>query len=177
MAPRLRSMWPDGIEVCHAQVITMGESYTMPFYSGIKEGGVVIINSDAPLLSDEDVERLKDLNVAVFYINGTQIALDVAGWDRSVSCPSHHDGGELYDAVLFGDQGGRRRDHQLGRPAPVRRRCRAAERPQRRGFLHQWHPDCARCGRMGSKCVMPKSSRWGRAIRCRSIRGSRRAAS
>ena len=63
----------------------MGKSYTMPFYSGVKENGVVIINSDVPLLEDEDVRRLKDLDVAVFYIKGTQIALDVAGTELSTN--------------------------------------------------------------------------------------------
>ena len=57
----------------------------MPFYSGIKEGGVVIINSDIPLLDDADVKRLKDLNVAVFNIPGTQIALEVAGTELSTN--------------------------------------------------------------------------------------------
>lgn len=78
-------VFPDVIEVFHPQVITLGKSYTMPFYSGIKEGGLVIINSDMPLLSDEDVVRLKDLNVAVFYIAGTQIALEVAGTELSTN--------------------------------------------------------------------------------------------
>jgi pyruvate ferredoxin oxidoreductase gamma subunit len=63
----------------------MGKSYTMPFYSGIKEGGVVIINSDVPLLSDEDIQRLNDLNVSLFYIAGTQIALEVAGTELSTN--------------------------------------------------------------------------------------------
>ena len=39
-------VFPDVIQVFHPQVITMGKSYTMPFYSGVKEGGLVIINSD-----------------------------------------------------------------------------------------------------------------------------------
>ena len=78
-------VFPDVIEVFHPQVITLGKSYTMPFYSGIKEGGVVIINSDMPLLSDEDVKTLKDLNVAVFYIAGTQVALEVAGTELSTN--------------------------------------------------------------------------------------------
>ncbi|MEE8240573.1 MAG: 2-oxoacid:acceptor oxidoreductase family protein [Nitrospirales bacterium] len=78
-------VFPDVIQVFHPQVITMGKSYTMPFYSGIKEGGIVIINSDLPLLPDEDVERLKDLNVSVFYINGTQIALEVAGTELATN--------------------------------------------------------------------------------------------
>jgi len=78
-------VFPDVIEVFHPQVITMGKSYTMPFYSGIKEGGVVIINSDQPLLSEEDVQRLKDLSVAVFYIPGTQVALEIAGTELSTN--------------------------------------------------------------------------------------------
>ncbi len=78
-------VYPDVIQVFHPQVITMGKSYTMPFYSGIKEGGVVIINSDMPLLPDADIERLKDLNVTVFYIKGTQIALEVAGTELSTN--------------------------------------------------------------------------------------------
>ena len=72
-------VFPDVIQVFHPQVITMGKSYTMPFYSGIKEGGLVIINTDMPLLSDEDVTRLKDMNVSVFSIPGTNIAMEVAG--------------------------------------------------------------------------------------------------
>lgn len=78
-------VFPDVIEVFHPQVITLGKSYTMPFYSGIKEGGLVIINSDVPLLSDEDIQRLKDLNVAVFYIKGTQLALEIAGTELSTN--------------------------------------------------------------------------------------------
>src|SRR6185369_10636283 len=56
----------------------MGKSYTMPFYSGVKEGGVVVINSAQPLLSEEDIQRLKDLNVAVFYIAGTELSTNMA---------------------------------------------------------------------------------------------------
>lgn len=78
-------VFPDVIEVFHPQVITMGKSYTMPFYSGIKEGGLVIINSDVPLLPEEDIERLEDLNVPVFYITGTQIALEIAGTELSTN--------------------------------------------------------------------------------------------
>ena len=60
-------VFPDVIQVFHPQVITMGKSYTMPFYSGVKEGGVVIINSAESLLSEEDIQRLKDLNVAILH--------------------------------------------------------------------------------------------------------------
>jgi pyruvate ferredoxin oxidoreductase gamma subunit len=46
---------------------------------------VVIINSDVSLLSDEDIQRLNDLNVSLFYIAGTQIALEVAGTELSTN--------------------------------------------------------------------------------------------
>lgn len=78
-------VFPDVIEVFHPQVITMGKSYTMPFYSGVKEGGVVIINSAQPLLSEEDIQRLKDLNVSLFYIAGTELAIEVAGTELSTN--------------------------------------------------------------------------------------------
>ena len=81
-------VFPDVIEVFHPQVITLGKSYTMPFYSGIKEGGVVIINSDMPLLSDEDVTRLKNLNVAVFYMAGTPTGAG-SGGHRTVNEHDH----------------------------------------------------------------------------------------
>ena len=72
-------------ELVFPDVITMGKSYTMPFYSGVKEGGVVIINSAQPLLSEEDINRLKDLNVALFYIAGTELAIEVAGTELSTN--------------------------------------------------------------------------------------------
>ena len=78
-------VYPDVIEVFHPQVITLGKSYTMPFYSGIKEWGLVIINSDIPLLSDEDVARLKDLNVSVFNIDATSVAMEVAGTELATN--------------------------------------------------------------------------------------------
>src|SRR5213593_2365189 len=87
-------VFPDVIQVFHPQVITMGKSYTMPFYSGVKEGGLVIINSDQPLLSEEDIERLKDLHVALFYIAGTELSTNmsmlgsVAGITKCVSMES-----------------------------------------------------------------------------------------
>ena len=45
----------------------------------------VIINSAQPLLSEEDIQRLKDLNVALFYIAGTELAIEVAGTELSTN--------------------------------------------------------------------------------------------
>ncbi len=72
-------VYPEVIMVYHPQVITMGKSYTMPFYSGIRRDGLVIINCNEPLLSQDDVKTLEDLNVLVFYIDATKVALEVAG--------------------------------------------------------------------------------------------------
>jgi len=72
-------VYPDIIIVFHPQVITLQKSYTAPFYSGIKKGGLVIINSNAELLSDEDKKYLADLNVSVYTFDATAIALEVAG--------------------------------------------------------------------------------------------------
>jgi pyruvate ferredoxin oxidoreductase gamma subunit len=78
-------VYPEVIMVYHPQVITMSKSYTMPFYSGIKKNGLVIINSDSDLLSDEDKEYLANLNVAVYTFDGTSLALEVAGTELSTN--------------------------------------------------------------------------------------------
>jgi pyruvate ferredoxin oxidoreductase gamma subunit len=39
-------IYPNVIMIFHTQVITHGKSYTMPFYSGLKDEGVVLINSE-----------------------------------------------------------------------------------------------------------------------------------
>jgi len=72
-------VYPDVIVVYHPQVITLQKSYTAPFYSGIKQNGIVIINSNAELLQKDDEEMLAGLNVGVYTFDATAIALDVAG--------------------------------------------------------------------------------------------------
>ena len=73
-------VYPDVIMVFHPQVITYGKCYTMPFYSGIKKGGLLIINSDTPLpLLDDDLKFLDSLNVPIFYVPATTLAIEVAG--------------------------------------------------------------------------------------------------
>jgi pyruvate ferredoxin oxidoreductase gamma subunit len=76
-------VFPDVIMVFHPQVITLQKSYTAPFYSGIKKNGVLIINSNAELLTDDDVEYLEGLNVSVYTFDGTKLALDIAGTELS----------------------------------------------------------------------------------------------
>lgn len=78
-------VFPDVIMVFHAQVITMQKSYTAPFYSGIKEGGLVIINTPGNLLTDDDKKRLEDLNVSVFNHDATKLALEIGGTELSTN--------------------------------------------------------------------------------------------
>ena len=78
-------VYPEVIMVYHLQVITMSKSYTMPFYSGVKKNGLVIINSNSELLSDEDKEYLANLNVAVYTFDGTSLALEIAGTELSTN--------------------------------------------------------------------------------------------
>ncbi len=78
-------IYPDIVMIFHPQVITMGKSYTMPFYAGIKENGLVIINSDIDLLSDTDKKILDDLNVKVLTKDFTQFAIDEAGTELATN--------------------------------------------------------------------------------------------
>lgn len=79
-------VYPDVIMVFHPQVITLGKCYTMPFYSGIKAGGILIINSDEPIpLSDDDLTFLDKLNVPIFTVPATTLAVEIAGTELATN--------------------------------------------------------------------------------------------
>ncbi|HEY5648983.1 MAG TPA: 2-oxoacid:acceptor oxidoreductase family protein [Nitrospiria bacterium] len=78
-------VYPDIIMVFHPQVITLQKSYTAPFYSGIKNGGLLIINSGSNLLTDEDREFLESEKVSVYTFDGTELALGVSGTELSTN--------------------------------------------------------------------------------------------
>ncbi len=78
-------VYPDVIMVFHPQVITMQKSYTAPFYSGIRKGGVIIINSNSELLTDDDRAFLADLQVSVYTFDATALAMEVAGTELSTN--------------------------------------------------------------------------------------------
>src|SRR3989475_10075378 len=64
------------------QVITHGKSYTMPFYFGLKQNGVLLINHDGPMkLPPQETNELKERNAKLYYIPATQLSLKVAGVD------------------------------------------------------------------------------------------------
>ena len=78
-------VYPEVIMVFHPQVITMQKSYTAPFYSGIKPGGLIIINTDTDLLSPEDHKRLEDENVVVYNFDATTLALEIGRTELSTN--------------------------------------------------------------------------------------------
>ncbi|RMA97123.1 2-oxoacid:acceptor oxidoreductase family protein [Hydrogenothermus marinus] len=78
-------VYPDVIMVFHPQVITMGKSYTMPFYSGIKKNGLILINSEENLLNAEDAQFLESLNVKVLTKDFTKFAVELAGTELATN--------------------------------------------------------------------------------------------
>ena len=78
-------IYPDIVMIFHPQVITMGKSYTMPFYAGIKDNGLVIINSDIELLTDTDKKILADKNVKVLTRDFTKFAIEQAGTELATN--------------------------------------------------------------------------------------------
>ena len=78
-------VYPDIIMVFHPQVITMQKSYTAPFYSGIKENGVIISNSPSDLLNDEDKEFLDGRNISDYTFDATKLAMEIGGTELSTN--------------------------------------------------------------------------------------------
>ena len=74
--------YPNFIAIFHSQVITHGKSYTMPFYSGLKEDSDILINAQHPLQLGADEEReLRERRARVYYLPALQLALEHAGRD------------------------------------------------------------------------------------------------
>lgn len=79
-------VYPDIIMIFHPTVITLGKCYTMPFYSGIKEGGMLIINSEKEIpLLDDDYQFLEENNIPIFTVPATTIAVEVAGTELATN--------------------------------------------------------------------------------------------
>jgi len=78
-------IYPDIIMIYHAQVVTHGKSYTMPFYTGLKPNSLIIINTDRDVLFPEDVQVLKDLNATVVQFDATALAMKIAGTELATN--------------------------------------------------------------------------------------------
>ncbi len=78
--------FPHIIMIFHPQVITHGKSYTNPFYFGLKQDGVALINHERTMKLEPDQEReLKELNAQLYYIPATKLSLEVAGIDLATN--------------------------------------------------------------------------------------------
>ncbi len=78
--------FPHILMIFHPQCITHGKSYTNPFYFGLKQDGVVLINSNTPMtLEPDQTAELKDLNAKIYYLPATRMSLEVAGIDLATN--------------------------------------------------------------------------------------------
>ncbi len=78
--------FPHIIMIFHPQVITHGKSYTNPFYFGLKQDGVALINHERTMKLEPDQEReLKELNAQLYYLPATKLSLEVAGIDLATN--------------------------------------------------------------------------------------------
>lgn len=79
-------LYPNIIMVFHRDVILQGKSYTMPFFSGLKEKGILIINSEREIeFSKDEMNQLKELKAKVFFVSSTNIAKEAGGTDLSTN--------------------------------------------------------------------------------------------
>jgi pyruvate ferredoxin oxidoreductase gamma subunit len=78
-------MRPDIIMVFAPQVITVGKSHTMPFYSGLRRGGLVVVNSAEPIIPERDKAAIDDAGARVVYVPATRLAIEFAGTDLATN--------------------------------------------------------------------------------------------
>jgi pyruvate ferredoxin oxidoreductase gamma subunit len=77
--------YPNVIVIFHPEVITRGKCFTMPFYAGFQQDGWLILNSETPLLSELDANKLAALNARIVYVPAAQIARDIAGTELATN--------------------------------------------------------------------------------------------
>ncbi|MDW7684470.1 MAG: 2-oxoacid:acceptor oxidoreductase family protein [Bacillota bacterium] len=79
-------LYPNIIMIFHPHVITMGKCYTMPFFDGLQENGIILINSENPLdFGSDDAETLSSLKTKLYYLPATSVALDVGGTELATN--------------------------------------------------------------------------------------------
>lgn len=77
---------PNIIMIFHPHVITLGKSYTMPFFDGLQENGIIIINSEDTIhLKQSELEKLRSLNSSIYYTPAAKIAFEVGGTELSTN--------------------------------------------------------------------------------------------
>jgi len=79
-------VYPNVLMIFSAQVITLGKSYTMPFYTGLKEGKHILINSNKPLdFVPDEARELEEKKANIYYLPATEMANDVAGTELATN--------------------------------------------------------------------------------------------
>lgn len=78
-------LYPDIIMIFSPDVIRQGKSYTMPFYSGLAKKGVVLINSEEPILSERELDGMRELEASVILVPATRLAVEHAGTELATN--------------------------------------------------------------------------------------------
>ncbi len=79
-------LYPNIIMIFHPDVILQGKSYTMPFFSGIKKEGIIIVCSSKEIpFSEDENKNLKDLNVKVYFFPAIDLAREVGGTELATN--------------------------------------------------------------------------------------------
>jgi len=77
---------PNIIMIFHPHVITMGKCYTMPFFDGLQQEGILLINAEQPLsLSSKELAKLAGLKASIYYLPATQVALETGGTELATN--------------------------------------------------------------------------------------------
>ena len=77
---------PNIIMIFHPHVITMGKCYTMPFFDGLQEKGIILINMDEMIeFKQGEKEQLQQLEAEVYCVSATEIASKVGGTELSTN--------------------------------------------------------------------------------------------
>lgn len=79
-------VYPNVLMIFSEQVITLGKSYTMPFYTGLKQGGEILINNKKPIPFVRDEQReLEEKEADIYYLPATELANEVAGTELATN--------------------------------------------------------------------------------------------
>ncbi len=79
-------IYPNVLLIFHPSVITLGKSYTMPFYTGLKQEGIILINSKKPIPFTRDEQReLEEKEARIYYLPATEMANELAKTDLATN--------------------------------------------------------------------------------------------
>ena len=79
-------IYPNVLLIFHPSVITLGKSYTMPFYTGLKQEGIILINSRKPIPFTRDEQReLEEKEARIYYLPATEMANELAKTDLATN--------------------------------------------------------------------------------------------